>query len=317
MSCATTSLRRHLLLTDLPPEILWHIVSHLSLADLAIARLVSRKLRHFCDHPSHWRCLKLQPSSSPPSSKTATTPLSSSSSSSTTTAYAMSLWQLADLEALIQPHVAHIKSIQIWGVRDNVVRYLLQNCHQLEDLALCGWTTLSNHAFKLQKHGPSPLRLRRLELIGAAEQPNYAAIDARQLAELLAISPNLTELVLGCQIHIHARTFLKELKKRAAAAAAPLKLASLTLATRRSWSRRHVAELMDQCSALERVCLLPAAAKGFDLKKDHTTQWSIANKPQIQVEPSSDVEDDNNNDAADMFTDMIVLRSSIHPPAKA
>lgn len=122
--------------------------------------------------------------------------------------------------------------------------------------------------------------------------------------------PDLQSLALGCQIHIHARTLLKELKKASTSSSTPpaQKLTSLTLATRRTWSQRHVAELMERCPALERVYLLPAAAKGFDLKKDHQEQWSMTDKRQVAVDhPSSDSEDD-----ADLTMDMVVLRSNFH-----
>ncbi|CDH55142.1 hypothetical protein RO3G_11212 [Lichtheimia corymbifera JMRC:FSU:9682] len=261
-------------LLDLPPEILWHIISSFDHNDLSIVRLSCKKLRHFCDHPSHWRTLSLKPS-----------PTTNSKGGENS----MDLWQLHELERLIGPHVAHIQTIQIWGVRDHVVRYLLTHCTQLLDLTVCGWTTLSNHAFNPKK----TMRLRRLELIGAVQQPNYAA--------------------LGCQIHIHARTLLKELKKAPTSSSPPpaQKLTSLTLATRRTWSQRHVAELMERCPALVRVYLLPAAAKGFDLKKDHQEQWSMTDKRQVSVEPSSDSEDDHD---ADLTMDMVVLRSNFPNP---
>ena len=223
----------------------------------------------------------------------------------------MDLWQLHELERLIAPHVAHIQTIQIWGVRDHIVRYLLTQCTQLLDLTVCGWTTLSNHAFNPKK----TMRLRRLELIGAVQQPNYAGIDARVLCQLLRQCPDLQSLALGCQIHIHARTLLKELKKSSTSSSPPpaQKLTSLTLATRRTWSQRHVAELMERCPALERVYLLPAAAKGFDLKKNHQEQWSTADKRQVAVGLSSDSEDDHEYPHADLIMDMVVLRSNLHP----
>lgn len=279
-------------LLDLPPEILWHIVSFFSHHDLSIVRLSCKKLRHFCDHPSHWRKLSLKPASTTTSNKGGES--------------SMDLWQLHELQQLIAPHVAHIQTIQIWGVRDHIVRYLLTHCTQLLDLTVCGWTTLSNHAFNPKK----TMRLRRLELIGAVQQPNYAGIDARVLCQLLRQCPDLQSLALGCQIHIHARTLLKELKKASTSSSTPpaQKLTSLTLATRRTWSQRHVAELMERCPALERVYLLPAAAKGFDLKKDHQEQWSMTDKRQVAVDhPSSDSEDD-----ADLTMDMVVLRSNFH-----
>ncbi|KAI9277166.1 hypothetical protein BDA99DRAFT_555080 [Phascolomyces articulosus] len=306
-------------LQELPPEILWNIVSYFSLEQLSNARLVSLKLRHFCDHPDHWKHVRLVP----PQIEQQNGSLSSSSSSS------ISLWQMNDLERILAPHLKLIQSVQIWGVRDNIVRYLLQNCVNLYDLTLCGWTTLSNHAFKIPASsttGTSKLALRRLELIGTDQQPNYAAIDARLLGDLLTQCPDLSELMLGCQVHIHAQTLLKELKKRRTSNSKssqppmlpPIQLRSLTLATRRTWSQRHVAELLDLCPQLERVCLFLAAAKGFDLKKQkdarqevHQLMMSNNNKPQeVSLEPSSDGEEDDYDNNVDMATDMIILRSS-------
>lgn len=272
------------ILHSLPPELLWRITAYLSLDDLAVARLVSKQLRHFCDHPSFWREVRLEPPRQPKSTAATTT---------------MALWQLSELKRLIEPHVRHIRSVRIWGVRDTIVQYLLEQCPNLTDLTVCGWTTLSSHAFgKLNR----TLALRRLELIGAAQQPNFAAIDARQLGRLLHQCPDLSDLMLGCQVHIHARTLLKELKHHPRAGQ---RLQLLTLATRRTWSHRHVAELLQLCPALECVCLVPAAAKGFDLKKDDPHHW-VKSKPHVELESATDGEDEL---AADMVSDMIITRS--------
>ncbi|KAG2222250.1 hypothetical protein INT45_010663 [Circinella minor] len=314
-------------LHNLPSEILWNIISFFSLEQLSHARLVSKKLRHFCDHPSHWKHLRLVPpqqhyqqEQDNPNNKSG-----------------IVLWQLNDLERILKPHLNIIRSIQIWGVRDNIVRYLLQHCPHLNDLTICGWTTLSNHAFKIPSSSssstPKKLALRRLELIGTDQQPNYAAIDARTLGDLLIQCPNLSELMLGCQVHIHAKTLIKELKKRkqqsnnsnednenylSSSSSSPIQLRSLKLATRRTWSQRHVAELLDLCPQLERVCLFLAAAKGLDLKKEkdarqemHQLMMSNNNKLQeVSLEPNSDGEEGDPNDGVDMATDMIILRST-------
>ncbi|ORZ02198.1 hypothetical protein BCR43DRAFT_481176 [Syncephalastrum racemosum] len=277
------------MLHSLPPEIMWHITGYLSLDDLAVARLVSKQLRHFCDHPSFWRDLRLEPAGQP----------NNNSSNTTTTTSTMALWQLSDLKRLVEPHVRHIRSIRIWGVRDTIVQYLLEQCPNLTDLTVCGWTTLSSHAFgKLNR----TLALRRLELIGAAQQPNFAAIDARQLGRLLHQCPDLSDLMLGCQIHIHARTLLKELKRHPRAGQ---RLQLLTLASRRTWSHRHVAELLQLCPQLECVCLVPAAAKGFDLRKDDLHHW-VKSKPHVELESATEGEDEL---ATDMVSDMVITRS--------
>ncbi|KAI9485081.1 hypothetical protein BDB00DRAFT_851400 [Zychaea mexicana] len=300
------------LLHNLPSEIIWQIVSYLSLKDLTTARLASMKLRHFCDHPSHWKNIRLEP---PRKAATTTT---TDDKNSNTKPSSMPLWQINDLEHILEPHLKHIQSIRIWGVRDNIVRYLLQHCVNLNDLTICGWTTLSNHAFKTSR---TRLALRRLELIGADQQPNYAAIDARLLGDLLTQCPDLSELMLGCQVHIHARTLLIELRKRKNSTSnttqqhrqqlPPLQLRSLTLATRRTWSQRHVAELLDLCPHLERVSLFLAAAKGFDLKKSEDIhQLMMADKPQeVSLEPNSDGEEDDAQDnVVGMAHDMVIFR---------
>ena len=318
-------------LHNLPSEILWNIISFFSLEQLSNARLVSKKLRHFCDHPSHWKHLRLVPPQQQYQQQDNHTNNKSS----------IVLWQLNDLERILKPHLNIIQSIQIWGVRDNIVRYLLQHCPHLNNLTLCGWTTLSNHAFKITSSSsstPKKLALRRLELIGTDQQTNYAAIDARSLGDLLIQCPDLSDLMLGCQVHIHARTLLRELKKRkqhhqktsnnnnddesclssTSLSSSPIQLRSLTLATRRTWSQRHVAELLDLCPQLERVCLFLAAAKGLDLKKEKDArqgmhQLMMSNNSKLQevsLEPNSDGEDDDYDNGIDMATDMIILRST-------
>lgn len=278
----TSSISLH----KLPSEVLWTIVSYLSLQDLATARHTCKRIQQFCDHPRNWRAVKLEP---PPKSSQASPPSGKN----------MTLWQLNDLKHLIGPHLAHIESIQIWGVRDNIVLYLLSNCPRLKDLTVCGWMTLSNHAFKLtRKHA-----LRRLELIGASNLPNYAAIDAGVLGQLLTHCPDLSELVLGCQVHIHAKTLIQELRK----CSAPLQLRYVTFATRRTWSQRHVAELMRLLPTLERMCLLPAAAKGFDLKnnnKQDVHRLMMMGKHHVALGAESEEEDEE----FDMTSDMIIHR---------
>ncbi|ORZ26075.1 hypothetical protein BCR42DRAFT_401530 [Absidia repens] len=187
-------------LSSLPSETLWKILSYLTAHDLSCIRMANKKLAVFADHPSHWRHLHL----APPQQYEEEQKVVSFSSSTLT------LWSLKDLQRLVGPHRKIIESIQIWGVRDNIVRYILSSCVNLTDLTLCGWATLSDHAFK-QLH--SDLKLQRLMLVGAPEQPNYTSLDATTLAQLLMQCP-LKELSLGCQVHIHAETLLLELHKR-------------------------------------------------------------------------------------------------------
>ncbi|KAI8344415.1 hypothetical protein BC941DRAFT_408576 [Chlamydoabsidia padenii] len=248
------------LLTSLPSETLWQVLTYLTVHDLSRIRLASKKLSVFADHPSHWRHLHLTP---PPPSPSSPLPLSSTtcqrSKDMTST---LTLWNLKDLQQVIGPHRNMIKSIQIYGVRDNIVRYILQHCVNLTDLTLCGWATLSDHAFKYI-HPTN--KLNRLMLVGAQEQPNYTAMDATTLAHLILQCP-LKELSLACQVHIHAHTLLFELGQRRHVS--PIQLEKLTLATRRTWLNEHVSTLFDTCPSLHHLSLFPAAAAGgFDLTR--------------------------------------------------
>ncbi|KAL0076566.1 hypothetical protein F4703DRAFT_1779508 [Phycomyces blakesleeanus] len=255
-------------LQNLPSELLFNCLSWLPLRDLATTRTVSITLQHFCDDPFFWRHLWLEPPEKPSKS--------------------IALWQLSDLKALIEPHLEHIQSIRIRGVRDNIVRYILNNCPNLEELTICGWTTLSDHAFKFTQPLSS---LRRLELVGAANQTNFTSLDATTLGRLLTRCPGLTELLLGCQVHIHAPTFITLLKSTSC-----LPLRFLTLATRRTWSSQHLADLMILCPRLECVSLLSAAAAGFNIKEKDTLgvhSW-IAEKHHLSVaHPDTRLDEDD------------------------
>ncbi|KAI9033950.1 hypothetical protein CLU79DRAFT_726404 [Phycomyces nitens] len=250
------------MLLSLPSEVLWQIVSFMEITDLAVLRLVSTKLRTYCDHPSHWKNLQLLPS---PSS----TP-------------GIALWNLSDLKDLIGPHVTHIHSIKIWGVRDTVVRFLITECTRLQELTLCGWATLSDHAFRFPANGH--LGLRRLEFVGATQQSNYTALGASTLGRILTNCPDLSELLLGCQVHIHAQTLIEELKK---SSHPPPSLRSLTLATHRTWAAPHITNLFDLCPLLEQIGLLPAAASGCDVGKDSSSvqRW-LADTYSLKLEHS-------------------------------
>lgn len=274
-------------LTSLPSETLWQVLSYLTVHDLSCIRLASRKLSLFADHPSHWRHLDLTPPVLQPKESSLTQPSSSPSSKQS----CMKLWTLKDLRRLIGPHRNVIKSIQIWGVRDNIVRYILLHCVNLTELTLCGWATLSDHAFK---HIHPETKLNRLLLVGAQDQPNYTAMDATTLAYLLMQCP-LKELSLGCQVHIHAQTLLLELNKqrpvvpstinknRLSSKGSSLQLERLTLSTRRTWSSEHVVALFDTCPSLHHVCLFPAAAAGgFDLTQTKKVNDTIDNQPNEQ-----------------------------------
>lgn len=234
------------MLQDLPSEALFNIASFLSCQDMSLLRLTSKKMCTFCDHPFNWRTIKLEPTEN------------------------FSLWRLVDLKEIIYLHVSHIHSIQIWSVRDNIIHYLLSQCNNLRHLKIFGWTTLSDHAFSRLSSSSSlmqqPLKLRSLELIGIPQQANYISVDAYTLGGLILRSPDMTHLLFGCDINIHAGILLAELEK-----AAPTEVAhhlqSFTLATRRTWLSEHVVRLIHLYPSIQQVYLLSiAAAEELHLK---------------------------------------------------
>lgn len=222
---------------ELPPELMLNITSFISCRDLSSLRLVSKIFRTFCDHPRNWKSIHLKPDSIP-------------------------LWQLADLKSIISPHLLHIQSIYIWGVRDNIIYYLLSQCKNLQHLTICGWTTLSDHCLRIRP--AQSLKIKTLELIGSPQQTNFISVDAYTLGNLMIQSPEMTNLILGCEIHIHAETFLSELEK---ANNLDAHLQSFQVATRRTWLKEHVIRLINLYPSIQKVYLLPAAGMGSALKE--------------------------------------------------
>ncbi|KAI9356654.1 hypothetical protein BD770DRAFT_306974, partial [Pilaira anomala] len=221
------------MLMELPSEILLNIVSFVSCRDLAVLRLVSKNLRTCCDLPRNWTTLHLEPGSIP-------------------------LWQLADLKSIISPHLPHIQSIYIWGVRDNIIYYLLSRCKNLQHLTICGWTTLSDHCLRLKP--AQSLKIKTLELIGSPQQTNFISVDAYTLGNLMIQSPEMTNLVLGCEAHIHAETLVAELEKAYSIHASEGQLQSFQLASRRTWLKEHILRLIRIYPDIQKIYLLPAAA---------------------------------------------------------
>ncbi|KAI8885373.1 hypothetical protein K501DRAFT_180162 [Backusella circina FSU 941] len=217
------------MLHKLPPELLSIVLSYISCNDLATLRLLSKQLCTFCDYPVHWKSIILAQEDH-------------------------SIWQLQSIKAIIDPHLYSIKSITVEKVRDSVVRYILSRCLNLTCLSICGWLTLSDHSLRLPSQ--QLLRLEKLELIGSTSQPNYISVDARTLGKLLVQSPNLKDLLILCQVHIHAETFVSELEK----SPVRLSLRSLTLATRKTWLDEHVHRLVSRCPEIQNIRLI----QGFD-----------------------------------------------------
>lgn len=233
------------MLEELPPELMLNITSSVSCRDMSSLRLVSKTMRTFCDHPMNWKSIHLDPKFENPNS----------------------LWQLADLKSIISPHVSHVQSIHIRGVRDNIIYYILSQCYNLQHLTIYGWTTLSDHCLRLRP--AQSLKIKTLELIGSPQQTNYISVDAYTLGNLMIQSPNMTNLVFGCEIHIHAETFIAELEKAANSNTSEAHLQSFQLATRRTWLNEHVIRLINLYPTIQKIYLLPAAAIGFDLKNGH------------------------------------------------
>ncbi|KAI8388120.1 uncharacterized protein BYT42DRAFT_559011 [Radiomyces spectabilis] len=223
------------MLEHLPSEITWHILSFLHVRDLASLRLICKRLQVLCDYPAHWRHVTLIPE------------VSGSLSSKLSPCHSPSLWQLSELRSIIAPHRMHIRSIHIWGVRDTIVRYLLEQCPLLEKLSLCSWTTLSDHAFKLPL--PRRLRLRHLELISRSAT-SYVAMDSNCLGRLFTMCPDLQKLVLTCPSHIRAQTLVKQFKRHR-----PSELMILTMIVQREWPENLESDILAACPGLKQLCL--------------------------------------------------------------
>jgi hypothetical protein len=213
------------MLTLLPPEIIFKIISFTSYKDISSLRQVSKILRTFCDHPTNWRTVRLHVTGH--------------------------LWKLTELRSILDPHLSLIRSIYIWDVRDSIVQYLLSSCRNLEHLTVCGWNTLSDHSLRLPS--TQPLKIKTLKLIGSSIQSNYVSIDAYALSNLLAQSPHMTSIVLGCDIHIHAETLVTELEQKIQSRPS---LKSLILASRRTWLNEHVLRLVKVYPCLQSIYLL-------------------------------------------------------------
>ncbi|CAO3618978.1 unnamed protein product [Cunninghamella blakesleeana] len=161
-------------LMKLPTEIVTHICSFLNVKDLTNIRLVNKKLNRIIDQPLFWQHLYIPlPTSSFDLSNNHFLPLSK-----------CQLWKLNDIKEIIEPHKKIIKSIKIYGVKDNIVKYILSQCNQLEELILYGWITLSNHAFQSSK----TVKLHKLELIAIDGFPNLLSMNASLFDHLCVYS---------------------------------------------------------------------------------------------------------------------------------
>lgn len=228
---------------SMPTEIIWKVITLLNPYEVSNTRLVCKRLRTYCDHPSIWKSISLNPQCL---IKENTDP------------GALTLWNLFELKEIIQPHLSLIKAITIWGVRDNIIRYLLLHCIKLENLTISGWSTLSDHALRVPFQPDEQLCLRRLRLVGQ-QKSNFTSLDASAFGKLIAKCPHLEELsVVSCQIHIQADNFLKSFDFFHQPSEGDLSsLKSLTVATKRTWSSQHVTRLFQLCSSLSYLALVP------------------------------------------------------------
>ncbi|KAG2200627.1 hypothetical protein INT47_007371 [Mucor saturninus] len=227
----------------MPTEIVWKVLTLLDPYDVSNTRLTCKRLRTYCDHPSIWKDISLNPQ--------CLTKVHTASG-------ALTLWNLLELKEIIQPHLSLIKTIKILGVRDNIIRYLILHCNKLENLTISGWSTLSDHALRVPFQPDQQLCLRRLRLVGR-QKSNFTSLDATTFGKLIAKCPYLEELsVVSCQIHIQADSFLKSFDFiHRLPEGNLLSLKSLTMATKRTWSSQHITKLFQLCSSLCVLALVP------------------------------------------------------------
>jgi hypothetical protein len=250
------------MLALLPPEIIFNIISFMSCKDMSSLRLVSKTLRTFCDYPTNWRAIYLRNN------------------------ITGQLWKLAELKEIIDPHLSDIRSISIWGVRDNIVQYLLSSCRNLENLTICGWNTLSDHSLQLP---PSQtLKIKTFKLIGSSLQTNFVSIDAYALGNLLARSPQMTSIVFGCDTQIHAETLITELEKKTQSKPS---LTSFILASRRTWLNEHVLRLIKVYPCLQSIYLLSSEMIGSNAKDSNIADLMFKKAGEYINYPPSSIED--------------------------
>ncbi|KAI9306723.1 hypothetical protein BJ944DRAFT_247981 [Cunninghamella echinulata] len=173
-------------LISLPTELIMSICSFLDTRDLSKLRLVNRKLNIIVDQPLFWQHLSIP---SPPVPEDLKKKDKKGKMTILKPLYMYKIWDTKDLKKIIDPHRKIIKSIKIYGVTDAIVQYILLQCHRLEELALYGWVTLSNHAFPLP--ACSNLKLRKLGFIGVHGFPNITTIDAFVLTQLLLVNHSI------------------------------------------------------------------------------------------------------------------------------
>lgn len=257
------------MLESLPSEIILNIVSLMPCKDVSSLRKVSKTLCTFCDYPTYWRTIRLHNN------------------------IPGHLWKLADLKEIIDPHLLHIRSIHIWGVRDNIIQYLLSSCPNLENLTICGWNTLSSYSLKIS---PSQaLKIKTFKLIGSPLQTNFVSIEAYALSNLLAQSPQMTNIVLGCDISIHAETLVAELEKKIQNKADRSSLKMLIIASRRTWLNEHVLRLIKVYPSLQNIHLIQSEMIGTNTKDTNIADLMLKKAGEYINHPQSSIDDPQNS----------------------
>lgn len=244
------------MLTRLPIEIVQVIVSYLSCQDIMRLCQVSRSLYEYCDDPVYWRSIYLEPENK-------------------------QLWKVQELILIVGRHAVDIHSVRIRGAQDGVIQYILSHCVNLKELIVSGWNTLSDHCLDV----PDRLNLRTIKFI-APDSTSYVSIDAHRLGRFICQCPQLNDLVLGCHVHIHAETLLSELENTSPS------LKSITLATKQTWKHEHIVKLIQICRSIEKIQLVPDAAKGFS-NTDGFDIWLINKMNELTMGHMSFVSDDN------------------------
>ncbi|KAI7902392.1 uncharacterized protein BX663DRAFT_510948 [Cokeromyces recurvatus] len=251
-------------LYPLPSEIIWNIIQKLEPKDLSVLRVVSKRTRMYCDHPSLWENIQLNPNNY--------------------------LWKLSNLKSILQSHLHFIRKIQIWNVRDSVVRYILENCCFLEDLAIFGWSTLSDHAFRTNQ---KILYLKSLKLIGERKL-SFVSMDAFTFGKFIKQCPQLEEVsILRCQIHLHSDSLLEIFSLQNNILSS---LKFLTMPTKRSWTSQNIIKLFELCSNLEILKLIPNSDQFLlnlkDRRNNNNKMLDVSNSPLLIEKSLQSIEDE-------------------------
>lgn len=250
--------------THLPNEILFNIIDLLSPLDLSQTRNVCQKLGDMCSQPCYWRHIVLE---AKPTNRTDQ----------------LQLWTLKELKEILDPHKHFIETIHIRGVRDNIMQYIFLECTQLRELTVCGWLTLSEHAFKMPKNRTSSLR--RLCLIGDTnQQTNFLSLDSVTLGQLIAQS-ELQELSVACQAHFQAEGLIQSLE-----AVTTCSLQSLIISTKKTWCSQHITQLFEHCPKLKFLGLVP---DGAHLGYDKNQEFTFSSETLLKAIVSNQIKDHN------------------------